>query len=162
MGLFDKVLGNRDYYDEFEDEFENESDFGAETKETAPITKQPERQQGKVQRRVVSQTTEPQKIVNVAPSHQQEVVIVEPRNHTDAQKICNDLKAGRTVICNLERIDPVITQRVIDFILGGTFSLNGKVTTISNSTIFVITPSNVAVTDQITLNKMAEQNKEQE
>src|SRR5579862_4337433 len=48
-----------------------------------------------------------------------------PRSLADAQRAAEDLKERRPVIVNLERADDDLARRVIDFISGVTYALNG-------------------------------------
>ncbi|HEU4753938.1 MAG TPA: cell division protein SepF, partial [Armatimonadota bacterium] len=48
-----------------------------------------------------------------------------PRSLADAQRAAEDLKERRPVIVNLEKADDELARRVIDFISGVTYALNG-------------------------------------
>lgn len=74
-----------------------------------------------------------------------EVLIAVPYNFRVTQQICDQIKAGKTVICNLEKVEDNISQRVIDYILGATYALGGTYESI-NDQIFVVTPSNTQLT----------------
>jgi cell division inhibitor SepF len=50
------------------------------------------------------------------------------------------------VICNIEKVDPRVAQRVIDFITGAAYALDGKVMPVS-SVIFVVAPRNTALVE---------------
>ncbi|NLV47658.1 MAG: cell division protein SepF, partial [Clostridiaceae bacterium] len=52
---------------------------------------------------------------------------------------CDHIRAGKTVICNIEKVDAKVAQRVIDFITGAAYALDGKVMPVS-SVIFVVAP----------------------
>lgn len=131
--LFNR-LGN--FHDEldYEDQYEQAEYEEPETAE-APEEPRPgpfRRQQGKV--------------VDFKPSGQQQVVIMQPADIESAQQACDHIRAGKTVICNIEKVDPKVAQRVIDFITGAAYALDGKVMPVS-SVIFVVAPRNTALVE---------------
>ena len=67
---------------------------------------------------------------------------MKPGAVDDSREITETLLGGRTVILNLEGMDLDVAQRIIDFISGATFAINGNLQTISNY-IFLVTPTNV-------------------
>ncbi len=77
----------------------------------------------------------------------QQVVIIQPSCIESAQEVCNHLRAGRTVICNYEKIDQKVAQRVMDFITGAAFAIDGQVHKVSPM-IFVTVPRNISLMDE--------------
>jgi len=77
-----------------------------------------------------------------------EVCVIKPNNVNDQKEIGETLLAGRTVILNLEGLDLEIAQRIIDFISGTTFAINGNLQRISNY-IFLVTPDNVDISGDL-------------
>lgn len=73
-----------------------------------------------------------------------EVSIMKPTRFDDSQDICDMLVNERATVVNLEGIDLVLAQRIMDFISGAVYSLNGKIHQISNL-IFIISPENVDI-----------------
>jgi len=87
-------------------------------------------------------------IKSVAPGEQQ-LVILQPNNIQSAQRVCDHLRAGHTVICNIESVDAKIAQRVIDFISGSTYAMDGNVKPIdARAHSFVAVPRNVSLVDK--------------
>ena len=70
------------------------------------------------------------------------MVLVKPKDHSDAQMIIDSLKGRKPVIVNLENNDFSEAQRVIDFVSGAVYALGGDVKEISKK-IFAIVPANV-------------------
>src|SRR4051794_40005927 len=64
-----------------------------------------------------------------------------PRSLADAQKAAEDLKERRPVIVNLEMTDEEVARRVIDFISGVTYALNGYYERVGDK-VFLFTPAN--------------------
>lgn len=90
---------------------------------------------------------QPSKVVDIKPhTTNQSVVIMQPADIEAAQQACDHIRAGKTVICNIEKVDPRVAQRVIDFITGSAYALDGKVMPVS-SVIFVVAPRNTALVE---------------
>ena len=91
----------------------------------------------------------PAKVVdfNKTTSQGQQVVIIQPSCIESAQEVCNHLRSGRTVICNFETIEPKVAQRVMDFITGSTYAIDGQVHKVSPM-IFVTVPRNISLMDE--------------
>ena len=70
-----------------------------------------------------------------------------PRSLSDAQRAAEDLKERRPVIVNLERADDELARRVIDFISGVTYALNGFYERVGDK-VFLFTPSNIIISDE--------------
>ncbi len=70
-----------------------------------------------------------------------------PRSLADAQLAAEDLKERRPVIVNLERADDELARRVIDFISGVTYALNGFYERVGDK-VFLFTPSNIIIADE--------------
>ncbi len=80
-----------------------------------------------------------------------EVNIIKPTSFEDSQDICNTLLSARPVVVNLEGFDPDDAQRIMDFISGCIYAINGKFHQISKY-IFIFTPANVDISgDSLTV-----------
>lgn len=87
-------------------------------------------------------------IKSAAPGEQQ-LIILQPNNIQSAQRVCDHLRAGHTVICNIENVDAKVAQRVIDFITGSTYAMDGNVKPIdARAHSFVAVPRNVSLVDK--------------
>lgn len=73
-----------------------------------------------------------------------EVCIMKPTTFEDSQDICDMLLTGRAAIINLEGFDVELAQRIMDFISGSVYAMNGKLHQIS-SYIFIISPDTVDI-----------------
>lgn len=82
------------------------------------------------------------KIVSMHQSSQFKVVVMQPTKFEEAQDICDHLKNRKPVVINLEDVDKEEAQRIIDFLSGSVFALDGNIQKVSN-TIFLVAPSNV-------------------
>lgn len=77
-------------------------------------------------------------------SHGLEVCIMKPASFEDSQDTCDMLMGGRPVILNLEGFDSDEAQRIMDFISGCIYSINGKLHQISRY-IFIFSPEMVDI-----------------
>lgn len=73
-----------------------------------------------------------------------EVCIMKPTSFEDSQEVCNILLSGRAVVVNLEGFDADDAQRIMDFISGCIFAINGKLHRISKY-IFIFSPDSVDI-----------------
>jgi len=87
--------------------------------------------------------------IKTASPGEQQLVILQPNNIQSAQRVCDHLRAGHTVICNIENVDAKVAQRVIDFITGSTYAMDGNVRPIdARAHSFVAVPRNVSLVDK--------------
>lgn len=75
-----------------------------------------------------------------------ELKLVRPEQFEDVSVIAEHLLNGRTVVLNLEAANKDVARRIIDFLSGVAFSIDGQIKRVANNT-YIITPNNVDVTD---------------
>lgn len=76
------------------------------------------------------------------------MVISQPTTFEQSEEICSFLKEKKSVIVNLEYVNKDVARRIVDFISGGVYALNGHIQKISNS-IFLIAPTNYEITNEM-------------
>ena len=86
------------------------------------------------------------KIVNMPQSQAIKMVISQPTTFEQSDEICSFLKEKKSVIVNLEYVNKDVARRIVDFISGGVYALDGHIQKISNS-IFLIAPVNYEITN---------------
>jgi len=84
------------------------------------------------------------KVVNLNPANQMQMVILTPERFDSAVGIADHLKDRRPVLLNLERADKDTVRRIVDFVAGVSCALDAKVSKASSNT-YMITPYNVDV-----------------
>jgi cell division inhibitor SepF len=84
------------------------------------------------------------KIVNIHTTTQLKVVVVQPDTFEDSKEIADHLKTKKPIVVNLESIDRDVAKRIIDFLSGAVYSLDGNIQKISNG-IFLIVPYNMGI-----------------
>ena len=88
-------------------------------------------------------------VVNIhTASSPMKVVLVEPSSYDEVQSICDDLRSKKSVIINFEEMDKEVAKRMVDFISGAVYALDGTIQKISNG-IVLVAPSNVDVLGNI-------------
>ena len=73
------------------------------------------------------------RVVNVG-GNKQEVVLFHAKSFDDAAKATSELRNRRAIILNMENVDKALTRRVVDFLSGSIYALDGKVKKIDQST----------------------------
>ncbi|HLR74500.1 MAG TPA: cell division protein SepF [Virgibacillus sp.] len=77
------------------------------------------------------------------------VVLCEPRTYNEAQEIADNIVNRRAVVINLERVNHQQAKRIVDFLSGTVYAVNGDIQKLGAQT-FLCTPDNVKVSGTIT------------
>jgi len=93
------------------------------------------------------------KVVNMPQTQQVKMVISQPTSFEQAEEICTYLKNRKSVIVNLEYVNKDVARRIVDFISGGVYALDGYIQKVSNS-IFLVAPSNYEITNEMAREEM--------
>ncbi len=88
------------------------------------------------------------KVVNMPQGNQVKMVISQPTTFEQSEEICQYLKERKSCIVNLEYVNKEVARRIVDFISGGVYALNGHIQKISNS-IFLIAPANYDIANEM-------------
>ena len=88
------------------------------------------------------------KVVSMPQTQQIKMVISQPTTFDQSEEICEFLKDKKSVIVNLEYVNKDVARRIVDFISGGVFALDGHIQKVSNS-IFLIAPYNYEITNEM-------------
>lgn len=121
--LFDKMTT---FFTGTDDEFDGEEYFESEKKEEADFS------------------VKKGKVVNINTTTQLKVVVVTPESFDEAKDIAEHLKQKKPVVINLEGVEKDIARRIVDFLSGAVYSLDGNIQKISTG-IFLIAPYNVGI-----------------
>ncbi len=81
------------------------------------------------------------------------MVISQPTTFEQSDEICGFLKEKKSVIVNLEYVNKDVARRIVDFISGGVYALDGYIQKVSNS-IFLVAPSNYEITNEMAREEM--------
>ena len=127
--IFNKVLNFVGWETE-EEELEEREETKEEVDQPQFIQPAPKRTQGKV--------------VNIHTTSQFKVVVMQPESFNDAKDVCDHLKNKKPSVINLEKVQKETAQRIIDFLSGSVYALDGSIQKVSNE-IFIIAPNNVDI-----------------
>ena len=72
------------------------------------------------------------------------VVLLRPISFNDAVSGANDLRERKAVIVNLESVDRTVARRVVDFLSGCSYALDGQVKKIATGT-YLFCPHNMDI-----------------
>ena len=84
------------------------------------------------------------KVLNMSSSNKQEVVLFRPSSFNDTSKAADDLKNRKAVIVNMENVDKAMARRVVDFLSGCVYALDGDVKKIAQSA-YLFCPHNMDI-----------------
>ncbi|MFH1710313.1 MAG: cell division protein SepF [bacterium] len=87
----------------------------------------------------------PRKGKNSSPG-EYEIVIHDPKVYEDSMTISTQLRSGSPVIINLKHLEMTEGTRLIDFVCGTAYAIDGHMVKIGES-IFLFTPSNIVISD---------------
>lgn len=76
------------------------------------------------------------------------VVLIEPVTYADAQVIADNLKVNKSVLINLHKAQPDVSRRILDFVSGYIYSINGDIRN-AGTNIFMATPSTYDISGSI-------------
>ena len=75
-------------------------------------------------------------------SGKQEVVMFHAKTFDDAAQAADELCKRKAVILNMENVDKALTRRVVDFLSGAVYALDGRVKKVAQST-YLFCPHNM-------------------
>ncbi len=148
MNFWEKLINPRadDEYDDYEDEeveegFEEEVETPAPRARRTPVfgnatTEEPSYKSAPASTGFSGQV--------VSLSNRQEVVLFHPGTFNDTSKAADDLRNKKAVIVNMENVDKAMARRVVDFLSGCAYAVDGKVKKVAQST-YLFCPHNMDV-----------------
>lgn len=118
-------------YEDYDDDYEYEDDYDdlADAKAETPVAAAARKTGG---------TTMTQRPTAM------KVIVIEPKTFEDSATIVDQLRGMRPVLVNFENTDPREAARVVDFISGATYALDGHLEKVGKD-IFMCVPSNITI-----------------
>ncbi len=77
------------------------------------------------------------------------MILFEPRAYSESTQIADYLKKRNTVVVNLKRVTPDQAKRIVDFLTGSLYAMNGSLQKLGGG-IFLCAPNNVNIEGKIT------------
>ena len=140
--------------DDYVDEYDEPAEAPAPRREKrraapAPVMEEEEDDFGFAPVPVAAASTAPAtgfsgQILNMGASNKQEVVLFRPSSFNDTSKAADDLKNRKAVIVNMENVDKAMARRVVDFLSGCVYALDGDVKKIAQSA-YLFCPHNMDI-----------------
>ena len=87
-------------------------------------------------------------VFSLHAQRQGEIIVLEPRSLEHARRGADFVKARRPVILNLQGAEPDLARRIVDFLSGATYALDGHLQRVGEE-MFLFTPSNIVITAEL-------------
>ncbi|MBO5008897.1 MAG: cell division protein SepF [Clostridia bacterium] len=78
------------------------------------------------------------KVVNIHATTQLKVVVLQPTTYNDATEIAGHLKDKKPVVVNLEKLDKETARKIVDFLSGAVYALDGSMQKVSNGILLLV------------------------
>ena len=138
MGYGQKV--KKWFFDEDGDEVEEYEEVEIDTEPKTSLFEQAK----------FSKTSDAIKALNANKDSQ--LILFEPRAFAETQDIANYFKQKKAAVINLHRLQKEQSKRVVDFLSGVIFAIEGDIQRIGPR-IFLCTPKNIGVSGSIALDE---------
>ena len=163
MGLMDELKklarpyaeDEDDFDDEYEDEYDDEgaedeaADAPEEEEEAArparsARTSRPERAPKQERTAARPAAGGANNIVNLRTNNNLQVILVKPERYENVSEVADHLRNKCAVVLNLESTNKDTARRLVDFLSGCAYALDGKIKKVALST-YILTPYNVDI-----------------
>ena len=162
MGLMDELKklarpyaeDEDDFDDEYEDEYDDEgaedeaADAPEEEEAARPArsarTSRPERAPKQERTAARPAAGGANNIVNLRTNNNLQVILVKPERYENVSEVADHLRNKCAVVLNLESTNKDTARRLVDFLSGCAYALDGKIKKVAIST-YIITPLNVDI-----------------
>ena len=121
---------------------ESDEDYEYEDYESTPVTPVEDKSFA------APSVSKKNKVVGMPGMQQVKVIISQPSTFEQSEEICEHLKEKKSIIVNLEYVNKDVARRIVDFISGAVYGLDGNIQKISNS-IFLVAPFNYEITNEV-------------
>ncbi|MDR0931275.1 MAG: cell division protein SepF [Clostridiales bacterium] len=137
-------VGFEDYEDDYEQDFINNS----AQDEPAYPRGNPEMHEPRYQNDIEyfgSRKRGGSKVVNINTTARLNVVIINPETFEEARDVADHIKSKKPCIVNLEKVEKEVARRIVDFLSGAVYAIDGNIQRVSHG-IFMVAPYNVSIT----------------
>ena len=150
MGLMDELKKlTRPYNEEDMDEYDyDEEEDLAPEEEPAPAPNSSRRSAYTAPEPAPAASTGrrsgPAKVVNLNNNSAMQVILVKPDRFDTVSEIADHLRDKKSIVLNLESTNKDVARRLVDFLSGVAYALDGKIKKVAIST-YILTPVNVEI-----------------
>lgn len=88
------------------------------------------------------------KVVSIHTAADAKVIITRPTKYDDSVDICSALRNRNIVIINTSALETKVARRLLDFVSGAAYALDGNLDDIETR-VYVVSPSNVHVSNEL-------------
>ena len=147
MSFWDNVKKfTQPYSDEEYDDYDDVDQYEEEEVQTAPRSRRTSPFVGTAQEPAPAASASPSfggQVLSMG-SGKQEVVLFHAKTFDDTAKAADELRKKKAVILNMENVDKALTRRVVDFLSGSVYALDGRVKKVAQAT-YLFCPHNMEV-----------------
>jgi len=136
-----------DFDDEYEDTLDDEEEEEEEEEPVRPArSARSERSSSTSTRSTARPAASPSasNIVNLHSNSNLQVMLVKPDRYENVSEVADHLRNKCAVVLNLESTNKDTARRLVDFLSGCAYALDGKIKKVAMST-YIITPYNVDI-----------------
>lgn len=147
MGLLDELKKlTKPYADDEEDDYDDYEDEPVEEQPPAPRStrRSTSPEPGFSAPTSMESRRDGSRVVNISTTAQLQVVLVKPERFDNVSEIADHLRDKHAVLLNLENTDKSIARRLVDFLSGCAYAVDGKIKKVAASA-YLITPFNVEI-----------------
>ena len=147
MGLMDELKKlTRPYNEEDMDEYdydEEEEELEAEP-EPAPAASRRSSFSAPETGSAAPRRSGPTKVMSLNNNSAMQVILVKPDRFDNVSEIADHLRDKKAIVLNLESTNKDVARRLVDFLSGVAYALDGKIKKVAIST-YILTPFNVEI-----------------
>jgi cell division inhibitor SepF len=125
-------------YDEEEDDLTPEPEPAPSPRRSSFAAPEPQSTNNAARR------TGPARVVNLNNNSSMQVILVKPDRFDTVSEIADHLRDKKAVVLNLESTNKDVARRLVDFLSGVAYALDGKIKKVAIST-YILTPFNVEI-----------------
>ena len=149
MGLMDELKKlTRPYNEEDMDEYDYDEEEDDLEPEPEPAPAAPRRSAFSAPEPAANtnnnRRTGPTRVVNLNNNTAMQVVLVKPDRFDTVSEIADHLRDKKAIVLNLESTNKDVARRLVDFLSGVAYALDGKIKKVAIST-YILTPFNVEI-----------------
>ena len=126
-----------------EDDYDEEEDLEPEP-EPAPSPRRSAFSAPDPQPSSTARRSGPARVVNLNNNSSMQVILVKPDRFDTVSEIADHLRDKKAVVLNLESTNKDVARRLVDFLSGVAYALDGKIKKVAIST-YILTPFNVEI-----------------
>ena len=148
MGLMDELKKLTRPYNEEDDDYDYEDEPDLDQEPVAEPAPQPQSTRRSAytapEPRDTTRRNGPAKVVNLNNNAAMQVILVKPDRFDTVSEIADHLREKQSIVLNLESTNKDVARRLVDFLSGVAYALDGKIKKVAIST-YILTPYNMEI-----------------